>query len=1165
MKDIRLKVFFLVLLVLAVIHMSLAGKPAGTKNESSLKKTATSGVYRAMDINNVFNYYSNNGDGSFNPFSTDDEGFECPIGSNYGTSIFEDGLVWTAFKNDTLYCGGSTYGHGLQGGWIVTNGTASSLPVPDDSANPANRAYRVRRDIRPTTNADSIAVETSILQNGEVGYISRFQSTVVNDLLHQYWDDWNTWPATQGAPYTDVNHDGAYEPGVDIPGFPGADQTIWMVMNDVNPTLTTNLYGSNPIGIEVQRTIWAYNRPGAFGNTIFVSYKLINKSGVQLDTMYVAQWVDPDIGFASDDAIGCDTTRSLGYGYNGEARDANFADLGLPPPAVGFDLLQGPMIPGSARDTAIFDGQLVPGHKNLLMTAFPFLKKASTDYSEPWFGNVSGTLMWYNLMRGLISENGQPFPQAITGGGRFCFPGDPVTNGETTFIGLPSVVVPQDVRIALCSGPFTMVPGDTQEIVLASLGGFGADYLSSITAMKAEDKAIKESYTNLFRVPPLISSSVAISGSQAAVSFVADARDIGASAVTINLKTYNDSLIASLPLADDGLHNDAGAGDKIYGISIHIPQMQTGLTADAVVTYPGGNVLTWSRILNNITTTKLTVPSYSVVSDNINDDGVSNPGENVRYIFSLKNNSSLGFSNLTMHAVPGPFGQHLSLATLSANSTFSFSYDQNNPATYMAVDVPRTYSSSTMTVLLTVTDSSYNQWIDTLVFPVKPLVNNIYDTPLMHVAGLTQGSFTVWLVDSTRIKNHLYVIRGVDSIAPGPIHGYSVKDSTTGVILIQNHPLPDSLGHTSPIVDGFKLLRGTIDTLPGMNRGGQGVGWNVPSGKRDWSSTDAGDYNLEGFNVSGTGGAIGMGRDWRTAFGAGTSTVTPYNLHDVLIKFANVDTAFNIVNPADLNVSMAYRFVEHADSALADPSFFPIAHATAGYAYQDRRPVPFAVFDGNNNYQRLDVGFLENNAVGGREDGKYDPPTTSSGIETTVPREWVFIFATPYDAANFNPAIPTDILNNNSPMMWWIVAAMRGSNLFSAGDELEIIANHLPSSQDLWTFNPLDRSILIQAPVAYSFALIQNYPNPFNPSTTIRYELPVTSKVTIAIYNVLGQKVRTLVNEIQNAGPQLQVWNSKSDAGSNVASGVYFYRIQTHGLSGSSGAFTATKKMVLLR
>jgi hypothetical protein len=710
-----------------------------------------------------------------------------------------------------------------------------------------------------------------------------------------------------------------------------------------------------------------------------------------------------------------------------------------------------------------------------------------------------------------------------------------------------------------------MAPGDTQEVVVAALVGLGADYLSSITVLKAEDKAIKESYNNLFSVPPSISSSVAISGSQAAVSFVADARDIGASAVTVNLKTYNDSLIASLPLADDGMHNDAGAGDKIYGTSVQIKQMQTGLTADAVVTYADGKVLTWSRILNNITTTKLSVPSYSIVSDNINEDGIANPGENVRYIFSLKNNSSLGFSNLTMHALPGPFGQHLSLAALSGNATFSLSYDQSNPATYMAVGVPSTYSNSTITILLTVTDSSYNQWTDTLVFPVKPLVNNIYDTPLAHVAGLTQGSFAVWLVDSTRIKNHLYVIRGVDSIAPGPIHGYSVKDSTTGVILIQNHPFPDSLGHTSPIVDGFKLLLGTIDTLPGMNRGGQGVGWNVPSGKRDWSSTDAGDYNLEGFNVSGTGGAIGMGQDWGTAFGAGMSTVTPDELHKVLIKFADVDTAFNVINPADQNVSMAYRFVGHADSALADLSFLPIVHATAGYAYQDRRPVPFAVFDENNNNQRLDVGFLENNTIGGREDGKYDPPTSSSGIETTVSREWMLIFATPYDAVNFNPAIPTDILNKNSPLMWWIVATMRGSDLFSAGDELEIIANHLPSSKDLWTFNPLDRSILIQASIPYSFALMQNYPNPFNPSTTIRYELSAPSKVTLTIYNVLGQKVRTLVNEVQNPGPQLQVWNSKNDAGSNVASGVYFYRILSTPLSGSSGVFSATKKMVLLR
>jgi hypothetical protein len=1170
MKNIKVKFFFLAFFLLSVVHMTLAGKPASARDVSSLKKTATDGVYRPMDINNIFNYYSNNGDGSFNPFTTIDEGFEFPIGSNEGTCVFEDGLVWTAFKSGALYCGGSTYNHGLQAGRILTNGTASSLPIPDDPTNPANRTYRVRPDIRPTSDADTIAIEASLLQNGEIGYINRFQSYTANDLLQQYWDDWNNWPAAQGAPYKDVNHDGVYEPSIDIPGIPGATQTQWMVMNDLNPTLTINLYSSNPIGIEVQRTVWAYNRSGALGNTIFVSYKFINKSGVRLDTMYVAQWADPDIGQAGDDAVGCDTTLSLGYAYNGEPKDANFANLGLPPPAVGFDFFQGPKVPAAASDTAIFDGKYVPGYKNLPMTAFTFFLNGNASFADPNLhsNGPNGTQMWYNTMRGFVTTTGAPFPSAITGGGKFCYPGDPVTGGGPTFIGPAAVSAPADVRIALCSGPFTMAPGDTQEVVVANLASCGADYLSSITALKADDKLVQQEYNALFDdPPPQISYSVtsAPEGSEVRISFIADARAINASKVTINLKTYSDSSVATLPLADDGLHNDGSASDKIYGNSAQIPQLRAGMYADAVVLYPDGKNLTWSRILNNITTTKLSVLSYSVASDNINEDGIPNPGENVRYIFSLKNNSSFGFSNLTIHAAPGPAVQYISVASLSGNATYSLSYDQNNPATYLAFDVSKGYRDSAITISLIVTDSTYNEWIDTLVFPVKPLAYNLYGSPLTHVSGFAQGNFAVWIVDSARVKNDLYVIRGVDSIAPGPLHGYTVKDSTTGVVLIQNHPLPDSLGHTSPIVDGFKLLLGTIDTLPGMNSGGQGVGWNIPSGKRDWSSLDAGDYNLEGFNVSGTGGAIGMGRDWGTAFGAGTSTVTRDNLHNVLVKFATVDSAFKIVNPADPNVSMAYRFVRHASSALADPSFLPIVNANAGYAFQDRRPVPLAVFDEENGNQRLDLGFLENNAVGGLEDGKYDPPSTSSGIETTVPREYLFIFATNYNAVNFNPAIPTDILDSNSPMMWWIVATMRGSNLFAAGDEFEIIANHEPSSKDLWTFNPSVLTNVKQASVPYSFALMQNYPNPFNPSTTIRYELPVLSKVTIAIYNVLGQKVRTLVNEIQNAGPQLQVWNSKSDAGNSVASGVYFYRIQSHGLSGSSAAFTATKKMVLLR
>jgi hypothetical protein len=86
-----------------------------------------------------------------------------------------------------------------------------------------------------------------------------------------------------------------------------------------------------------------------------------------------------------------------------------------------------------------------------------------------------------------------------------------------------------------------------------------------------------------------------------------------------------------------------------------------------------------------------------------------------------------------------------------------------------------------------------------------------------------------------------------------------------------------------------------------------------------------------------------------------------------------------------------------------------------------------------------------------------------------------------------------------------------------------------------------------------AFRLEQNYPNPFNPSTTIKYELPNSSHVTLTVYDVLGREVSVLVNERRDAG----VYDVKFD-GSNLASGVYFYRLQ-------AGDFVQAKKFVILR
>jgi hypothetical protein len=93
-------------------------------------------------------------------------------------------------------------------------------------------------------------------------------------------------------------------------------------------------------------------------------------------------------------------------------------------------------------------------------------------------------------------------------------------------------------------------------------------------------------------------------------------------------------------------------------------------------------------------------------------------------------------------------------------------------------------------------------------------------------------------------------------------------------------------------------------------------------------------------------------------------------------------------------------------------------------------------------------------------------------------------------------------------------------------------------------------------PVEYS--LDQNFPNPFNPSTTLAYSLKDPGHVTLNIYNVLGQNVRILVDEYQDAGRYTTIWDGHDDRGNVVASGMYFYRIK-------SGDFTEIKKMVMVK
>ena len=103
------------------------------------------------------------------------------------------------------------------------------------------------------------------------------------------------------------------------------------------------------------------------------------------------------------------------------------------------------------------------------------------------------------------------------------------------------------------------------------------------------------------------------------------------------------------------------------------------------------------------------------------------------------------------------------------------------------------------------------------------------------------------------------------------------------------------------------------------------------------------------------------------------------------------------------------------------------------------------------------------------------------------------------------------------------------------------------------TGNKITGIVSIKNEVPRYFQLSQNYPNPFNPITIINYSIPQASYITLKIYNVLGKEITTLVNEEKLPGNYKVEFN-----GSNLSSGIYFYRIR-------AGNFTATKKLVILK
>lgn len=545
----------LVQLVVIVLHFAIVPaqqKTPGPHPNSAIQNTQSaisSGTprYGLLNINNITTWHRSDGLSNHSPGR--DNGVHFPRGT--GNTIYQDGLVWggRVYSNPSLSAGpgirplgdgvhpvrigGGTYGIGTRAGRVVGMGVEA---LAADPLGPDVRVYRIRRDYA-SMNEEEVREDARLVYEHEsILDVTDEELAAVRD---QYAKDWNEWPVEYGAPYIDRNGNGIYDPsppygdhftvdsliagGYDEPGigpsFVPADQVLWMVYNDLSDSDARNFAGSHPLGIEIQKTVWGYRREGSLGDMYLMRHRFINKGGIDtsdlqigqigtfwIDSMYFAMWSDLDIGRFSDDASGTDTVLDMTYSYNFDDNDAIYATYALPPPAIGYCMLAGPLVP-RAGESALFDFGLKPGYSNLRL-AVSHVYAPGDSYSEPPGGSsnyLTGSGQWWKMLRGYAPLGDFTTTDVYYEHPSFVEPsfllvtGDPVARtGWLQGTGDYWPYSPGDARFNMGTGPFQMAPGDTQEIVFAVIGGLGGDHLSSITVLRHNARHIRSVYKNLF-------------------------------------------------------------------------------------------------------------------------------------------------------------------------------------------------------------------------------------------------------------------------------------------------------------------------------------------------------------------------------------------------------------------------------------------------------------------------------------------------------------------------------------------------------------------------------------------------------------------------------------------------------------------------------------------
>jgi hypothetical protein len=311
-------------------------------------------------------------------------------------------------------------------------------------------------------------------------------------------DDLRDWPYTLGAPVLDGDGDPSnYNlAGGDQPAIRG-DQMTWSLTNDVGNVHPAQ--NTPPLGIELRTEAIAFAL-GRLDQTTVYRYTITNRTSATIDSVYAGLFADPDIGDGVDDYVGTDTTRGMAFMYNADNQDGtgDGTTYGVAPPAVGFQVLEGPVGLPNGRDDDR-DGTADEPGERLGLTASSYFRNAAGGVA---ISSPNDGVELYRYLRGrwadgsVRREFGNGYRQTQGAGTPFAYAGDPVTGRAWSEVnpGTGSPNAPGGRQMMVSTGPFRLEPGQSEIVTFAIPYGRGTTNLASITALRRAALAVTSAF-----------------------------------------------------------------------------------------------------------------------------------------------------------------------------------------------------------------------------------------------------------------------------------------------------------------------------------------------------------------------------------------------------------------------------------------------------------------------------------------------------------------------------------------------------------------------------------------------------------------------------------------------------------------------------------------------